>query len=729
MSIGQTDLDASSFETGSRRRGWLAGLSQWLDGMLDAERGRWALWIPVLFGCGIAVYFSLPEEPSAVSVAGMVLVALALRLVFHRGAVGLLLTGALLCMACGVAAGTLRTALVHAPMIIKPTGSVEITGWVERWEAREGERNRVTLRIKEIKGWSQERLPRRVRVSASADTPPRVGQPARLTARLLPPPEPVAPGAFDFGKRAYFMGLGAVGYAVSRLETPDNAEAAPLDLRLRAVIATLRAQVGDRIDAALEGRSAGVAKALIIGERAGIPEEVRDALRRSGLAHILAISGLHMAIMAGSLYWLVRVMLTLAPGIALRFPIKKWAAAAALLGAFFYLLLSGAAVSTQRAFLMSAVMLLAVMLDRPAISLRNVLIAALLILALMPESLLDVGFQMSFAAAGALIAVYERTRLPRLMSPRSDGRFRGLFAGLGVTGTFLLGIAATTLIAGVAVAPIAAYHFHHSINYSLAGNLLAMPIVSLWVMPAALIVLILLPLGLEAPALVVMAAGVDVVIAIADWVGSLPGAVVPVPAFAPASLGAMAIGALWFFIWQRARWRYLGLAVIGAGAIFATQGHQPDILIEREGKVVAVRGDDGRFIASPGRAGQFSLEKWLEADADPRPPAEVRGADGMSCDDHSCVVRTHGLVVSILEHAAALSEDCRRTDILLTRLRDIGPCLGPRLIITGNDLRLKGAHAVRIDASEAQPRLIVRTTGEARGRRPWSMPPPDDIGD
>jgi competence protein ComEC len=728
MSFTGADFEASR-DAAWQRNGRVTGLVRYLETLLDAERGRWALWIPVLFGCGIAVYFALPVEPPAVGVAGAILMALALRLVFRANALGLLVTSALLCMACGLGAGALRTAMVHAPIITKPSGSVEITGWVERWEAREGQRDRLTLRIKSIRGWPDERLPTRVRVTASADATPRVGQPARLRARLLPPPEPVAPGAFDFGKQAYFMQLGAVGYAVSRLETADRLGPAPIDLRLRARIAALRAHVGERIEAVLSDRRAGLAKALIIGERAGIPEEIRDALRRSGLAHILAISGLHMAIMAGSLYWLVRLLLTLAPGVALRFPIKKWAAAAALVGAFFYLLLSGAAISTQRAFLMNAVILIAVMLDRPAVSLRNVLLAALVILALMPESLLDVGFQMSFAAAGALVAVYERTRLPRLVAPRRDGRYRGLFAGLGVISAFLIGIAATTLIAGLAVAPIAAYHFHHSVNYSLAGNLLAMPVVSLWVMPSALFVLLLMPLGMEAVALKVMADGVDVVIAIAEWVGSLPGAVVPVPAFPLASLGLMVLGALWLFIWRAARWRYLGLGLIGAGAIFATQGERPDIFIEREGKVVAVRGADGRLIASPGRAGQFSLEKWLEADGDVRKPGEVRGGPGMSCDDHSCLVRSRGLVISILVHAAALGEDCQRADIVLTPLRAIGPCPGPKLIITGDDLRVGGAHTVRIEGRDGKLSLAVQTTAQARGARPWSVPADAADGD
>jgi competence protein ComEC len=444
-------------------------------------------------------------------------------------------------------------------------------------------------------------------------------------------------------------------------------------------------------------------------------------MRASGLAHVLAISGLHMAIMAGSIYWAMRLFLVAVPGLALRFSIKKWAALAALMGALGYLLISGASVATQRAFIMTSVFLIAVMLDRPALTLRNVLIAAIVILALTPESLLNISFQMSFAAATALIAVYERLRGVRLL--RVEGAGRGV-VGLARRAGFALlryagGIGLTTMVAGLAVAPIAAFHFHTATSYSLIGNLLAMPVVGLVVMPAALAALLAMPFGLESGPLWVMGGGIDVVVAIAREVSALPGAVRPVEAFSVSGLAAITLGALWFAIW-RGVWRHAGLAALGAGLVMTGFGAKPDILIDRDGRVVAVRTQDGRLAAMPGRAGNYSLEKWLAADGDRRAPNAARSASVFRCDQRGCVAVVRGLRLSVAREPSALAQDCRHADIVVSPLTLRGGCTGPRLVITQDQLRGRGAHAVFIEGQGEARRLRVETSAAARGARPWS---------
>lgn len=715
-------------EAGGLRHGWWQPSTDFafkrpgmIDRLIEIERGRFGLWVPVLLGLGIGGYFALPSEPPLVLAAASVVMALAWRIMARNAAFWLLVSGAACCVALGFLAAKVRTEIVAAPALAAKMEHAAITGWVQKWEDRTDERNRLTIRVLSIDGLAPEKTPRVVRITTHAQSPPPVGAMIRVNAGLLPPPEPTHPGGFDFARMAYFMGLGAVGYGksnITRIEGP----APPLTLQFWAAVDRVRAWIRAEVDAVLSGPAAGIATALISGDRGGIAEAEKEAMRGSGLAHVLAISGLHMAIMAGSLYFAVRLGLVAVPGLALRFPVKKWAAMAALIGGLGYLLISGASVATQRAFLMTAVFLIAVMLDRPALTLRNVLIAALLILALTPESLLDISFQMSFAAASALIATYERLR--------GVDPLRGLGVGLsgplGVAaraGVGLLryagGIGMTTMIAGMAVAPIAAFHFQTYTSYSLLGNVAAMPAVGLWVMPAALLSLLALPFGMAEAPLLIMGAGIEVVLAVARAVSALPGAVQPIEAFPAAALNLIALGALWFAIW-RGRWRYGGLAVMALGASLTTWGSKPDVLIERDGRVIAVRADDGRLAAIPGRAGNYSLEKWLAADGDPREPKEARDPGVFYCDERGCVAQVRGARLSVARHAAALAQDCKLAEIVVTHLELRGPCPAPDVVVTHAQLRAHGAHAIYITGEGEQRRFRMVTAADWRGKRPWT---------
>ncbi len=692
-----------------------------VDRLIEIERGRIALWTPVLFAAGIGAYFALPVEPPQVVAFALVILALAARLMVRVRALGLLVTGALLCMALGFSAAKLRTEMVRAPVLAERLDYAVISGWAAAWEDRAGQKNRMAIRVREIEGLPQEATPRTVRITTHADEPPVLGAMVRVNAGLLPPPAPTHPGGFDFAQMAYFMGLGAVGYAKSDITMIDG-PAPPLMIRLRAKVDDVRAAIGARVAEVLSGPSAGIATALISGDRGGIPEAQKEAMRGAGLAHVLAISGMHMAIMAGAIYYALRLMLVAVPGLALRVPVKKWAAFAALAGALAYLLISGGSVATQRAFIMTAVFLIAVMLDRPALTLRNVLVAALLILALTPESLMHVSFQMSFAAATALIAVYERLRGVRFL-PEIPGEMAGV-AGAGLrAGRALMryagGIGLTTMIAGVAVAPIGAFHFHTATSYSLLGNVLAMPLVGLCIMPAALITLLAMPFGLETTPLMVMGAGIDGLVRTAEWVSALPGAVRPIEAFPLVALVLITLGALWLTIW-RGRWRYAGLAALAAGLALTAVGSKPDILVDRDGKVVAVRTGEGALAAIPGRAGNYSLEKWLAADGDRRAPKEARDPRVFYCDDRGCVAELRGLRLSVPEHGAALAQDCKLADIVITRLTLNAPCPRPQVVITRADLDADGAHALYIADDGANMRLRVETAAAARGARPWT---------
>ena len=701
--------DRKAFARGGT--GQFSSLPAWLAGLFLREPERWFLWVPVLFATGIGAYFSLFHEPSvAVTLAGIV-VAVALIALTHRYPFLYLVSLALLCAALGFANAKMRSLLLATPALQAATGAVGVSGWVERAEPRLPKGYRLTIRVISIDG-AQEIPPlRKLRVTSRFEPAPRAGEAVRLRAILRPVPEPVMPGGFDFARKAWFGGIGAVGFAITPAQPLAGAPGPGLWHGAKAAIQHLRQQVDARIRAGLAGETGALASALITGERGRIPEPTLEALRHSGLAHLLAISGLHMALMAGTLYWLVRAGLAAVPALALRAPIKKIAAVLALGGAAFYLALSGAGIATQRAFLMITIMFLAILLDRPAITLRNVALAALIVLALFPESLFDVSFQMSFAAAATLVAVYERWSA-RPAAPTGQAATSRMARKIS---HYFLGIALTTLVAGLAVAPFAAYHFHKLAQFSLIANLAAMPIFGLAVMPMALGALLAMPLGLEHWPLTVMASGIEGVIAVAREVSGWEGAVIRVPAMPPLSLLAIAAGGLWLVLWRK-RWRYAGLVGVGLGLALSGGAVRPDMLIGRDGSLVAVRGGDERLAATTGRAGRYALERWLAADGDAREVDAARGADALSCDAAACIAEIKGKKIALLYHPSALREECARADIVVARFPLGYRCKSPRIVLDRVDFARSGAHALYLDGQS----IRVRSVAERRGVRPWT---------
>ncbi len=693
------------------RPGVGARLGAALVSALDQERGRWIYWLPVLFACGIGLYFTLPYEPPTLAAVGALIGASAMRVFLRRGFFAFLAGSMLLTMACGFAAAKFRSDFVAAPLIAKSTATKKLEGWVERWEQTSAKRGRLTLLVSSAEGIEAAQLPHRVRITANATVGPPVGASVFMPAVLTPLSEPVMPRGFDFARQAWFSSIGAGGFATAAISMTEGAGPPPIKLRILAAISRARTAIGARIAAALPTSTAAIAQALIVGERAQMSEADTDALRASGLYHVISISGLHMALVAGSLFWLVRFGFALIPSLALRYPIKKWAAALAILGAFGYLLLSGSAVATLRSFLMIAVIFLAIALDRPAVTLRNVAFSALLILAVLPESLLDVSFQMSFAATAALIAFCERYQsfLSRRTMTSRLGR-----VGQATSG-FLIGSVTTSLVAGLAVAPISAYHFYNVASYSVLGNLVGMPVITLVIMPMAILTLAVMPLGLEALPLAAMGWGIEIMLVISRWVAALDGAIVASAAYPMPALLAIALGGLWMLIW-RGRWRYLGAAPLALGIALMPAAQRPDILVERQGAVIAVRDPKGVLQATPGRKAAYSLEQWLKADGDNRKPKDANKGAGFRCDASSCVILVQGKLVSLTREMSALADDCARADILIAPFPILQPCQGPKLIIDKRAFDKNGATAIYL----RHGRIRVETAAQVRGVRPWA---------
>ena len=688
-----------------------------LIGFLDAEPDRWFLWIPVCLGIGAGLYFSCLNEPSGALAVALLAVAGAIYIPFRSKAIaGSALAAALLWVALGFADAKLRTSYVATPALTKPSGTVTLKGWVERSEMRSTARYRLTLAVISIETLRSSPVPRRVRVTVtSKKPPPLIGEAVIVRARLTPLPEPVEPGAFDFARKAWFAGLGGVGYSLGPPKSLADPPPLPANMWLSAYIERLRRATSERIRAALPGETGGLATALITGERGAIKPATLDALRHAGLAHVLAISGMHMAMVAGALFWLLRAMFASVPKLALGYPIKKWAAAWAFLGAAFYLALSGAGIATQRAFIMIAIMFLAVLLDRAALTLRNVAIAAIVILLLYPESIVDVSFQMSFAAVVALVAVYEVVSArPRRVRPTN------MWARIASTAVRYVGaIALTTLVASIAVAPFAAFHFHKLAQFSLVANLLAMPIFGLLVMPMALACLLAMPFGLEAWPLALMGFGLNGVAAIATEISGWPGAVANVAQMPVLSLALLSLGGLWLCLWRRPI-RSLGVAIAAMGLIVATVALRPDVLIGREGAQIAIRNASGSLkVSLEGRQDTFALERWLLADGDGRAPASAIAPGAFACDALACIAQVKGKTVAIIRHPAALEEECATADVVISQVWLAGACPNAQVVVDRRDLWAEGSHAIYLDGQS----MRAISAASLRGTRPWVRRP------
>jgi competence protein ComEC len=682
---------------------------------LDAERDRWVLWLPVALGAGIAFYFELAFEPP-LWLGGLV-IGIGVLLLW-LGAAGLPvrpLALATIAFGAGLTAATWRTSQVGAPVLARTYGPAAVEGHVvEVTLLPEG--RRVILDQVSLRGVPAAETPARVRLSLQRGGGERLttGDRISVVATLSPPPGPAAPGAFDFQRFAWFARLGGVGYAQGAPTVVQAGEPSGIVMWLDE----LRRRLTARLVAALPGDAGAIAAALITGDQTGISKDTMQAMRDSGLAHLLSISGLHITFAALLVIGLVRYGLAAVPRLALRYPIKKWAAVAGLLGALFYTLLAGAPVPAQRSFLMLAIVLLGVLVDRTALTMRLVCWAALVILLVLPESLVGASFQLSFAAVVALVAAWEAWQPWRARhaerAPTPAGRFGG----------YLAASLFTTLVASIATAGFSAYHFNRLSLVGVFANLVAVPLTGIWVMPWGLLALLLLPFGLESVALVPMGWGIEAIMAVAREAAGWPVAAAVTQAMPGASLWLLTLGGLWLCLW-RTRWRLWGLAPVALALLLGPLQRPPDILVSGDARLVGVRTADGGMLLSSGRIERFTGDSWVRragAEQAGLWPVGTQSADGrLRCDTLGCVYRRDAASVAIVSKVEALVDDCGAVDVLVSLVPVRRRCPGVRHVVDRFDIWRNGAHAIWLNG-DGSPR--VESTRAARGDRPW-VPKPE----
>jgi competence protein ComEC len=717
---GRSRGRAETWDTTDRRRRalvWADGLAEFrrtaaarLNGwaVADTGPGRLLPWLPIAFGLGIAIYFAAEREPAWW--AGLALLSACSAIAFTVRQRPMAFPIALGCaaIAAGFAVATLKSVQVAHPVLTRPVTAV-VSGFVEVREERERS-DRVVVRALSFEGYRIEQKPDRVRVSVKKGTAPLVGSYVTLRARLSPPLEPLRPGGYDFARDLYFQGIGATGFALGAIKITEAPAPPGLWLRYATRVQGIRDAIDDRIRAVVPGDRGSIASALITGKRDAISAPVNDAMYVSSLAHVLSISGYHIAVVAGVVFFVLRALLAFVPGLASSRPIKKWSALGALIAAFAYLLLSGSEVATQRAFIMTAIVLVGVMADRPALTLRTLAIAAFAVLLLAPQSLVHPSFQMSFAATLALIAAYERG-LPWMVAgvDTSLGARVALWGGREIVALIL-----ASLVAGLATTPYAAYHFHRLAPYGVLANLLAMPIVSIWVMPAGLLALLAIPFGFDGALWRLMGDGIDWMIAVALFVAHLPGAVGRMSAFGVGPL-LLGTGGLVVLGLLKTPLRWAGAAVVVVASLWAFNSPLPDVLIAADGQAVAVRGSDGRLTVHRAGRDTFAVKEWLAADGDARLPNDKALGQGFRCDDSACMAKlADGGLVSQVLTPDAFEEDCQRAAVVVSA-RDAPPDC--EAVTVGRAAwRAHGAAALRHDG-DSWTVTFARPAGQDR---PWA---------
>ena len=668
---------------------------------LLAQRDNLFGWVPVCLGIGIGVYFSLGQEPDLPVIwvglaVGVTLLILA-RLV-STAFLPLLLALVLILTGAGLAKWRVTT--VTEPVLnFRYYGPIE--GRLVHIDRSSSDAVRLTLDHVVLARMAPARTPAKVRVSLQGDqsfTTFNPGDVLILTGHLSPPAGPAEPGGFDFQRHAWFMQLGAVGYT----RTPVLRLAVPQSRGFATQVFALRMAISQAVQTAMPGEAGAFAAAIMTGDRSGMGQQTLAELRASNLAHLLAISGLHMGLLTGFVFAVIRYGLALVPRVALRWSTKKIAAICALIVGAFYLLLSGGNVATERAFIMVAVMLVAVLLDRRALTLRAVAIAATIVLVWQPEAMTGPGFQMSFAATTALVAAFAGLR--RFDLSRYPKWSRAV-----------LSVVLSSFIAGLATAPFAAAHFNQIAHYGLIANLLSVPLMGVLVMPAAVLAVCLAPFGLWGIGLWAMELGLRWILFVANVVATRDGALSHIWAPDPLVLPVLTLGLLWALL-IKGPVRFAGLVAVLCAAVLWAQTTRPALLIADNGSLVGLQTDAGRVLSKP-RGSGFVAGVWLENDGAPIAQEDAAAKQGFQVEGRRISVDLDGWEVLQVSGKTALADlnGCDGADILVSNQVDATdrPCIVYDLA------RLRQTGSLAIDVAPNGD-LWIETARRVAGARPWN---------
>ncbi|KAB7615680.1 ComEC family competence protein [Amylibacter sp. SFDW26] len=674
---------------------------------INAQHGRLFLWVPVCLSIGIGIYFSIRFEPAAglIQIIGGACVILGLVAVLRWRSGNAVILRVVFLIILGFLLAVFRTHSVAEPVLgWRYYGPIE--GTVMGIDRSNSNKPRVILKNVDLGKISKPRTPTYIRVSFHSNVGLQhliPGAHIRTIGSVSPPSGPVEPGGFDFQMYAWFKRLGAVGYSRKPVELVKPPDLNTYSLKLF----DLRMRISDHIRSRIKGQTGTFAAAILTGDRSTIDPDILQDLRDSNLAHLLAISGLHMGLLVGFCFALVRYGFALIPYVALKWPTKKIGAVVAVFAGFAYLQISGAAVATERAFIMVTVMLVGVIMDKPVITLRAVALAATILLVLHPESLSQPGFQMSFAATTALVASFEFLKHQTYWQRLQFGRNRFVQP--------IIALVISSFIAGAATAPFAAYHFNQIAQYGLLANLSSVPVMGMLVMPAAVLAGVLSVIGLDAIPFWIMGVGIDWILGSAHWVAGLNGSVMAVPQGQVGVLPLIGFGAVFFILWK-GYLRWVGVGICCFAFTLWTQTERPVVLISDTGRLLGILHNGERALNRSKGSG-FAASVWLENDGD-RKGQEIAA---FRSDGFSDVMKINlynkeiGYVWPKSTPITDIENICSQVDIL------IAPNLKDKLSagcfqITKPYLRYQGAVALTLSGQS----IHIKTARQVTGERLWN---------
>jgi len=665
-------------------------------------------------GTGVLAYFALRSEPPTWLGVAVAIPAICGALLLRHSLLPRAAIMALAAAAIGFTSSQFATIRAPPPASL-PTHATILTGTIRSVEALP-EGRRIALESVELDGGSPLQRWLRVRLRRGDDQEIATGDTVRLRALVRPPMSPAYPGAWDLQRDAWYSGQGGSGYALGPVEriaeTPPNG---PMRLvqRLREIIAR-------HISAVVPGAAGAVSITLLTGITTGIPPPDHDAFRASGLAHLLAVAGLHIGIVMGWTLAFARLAFAASEHASLYWPTKKLAALAALLAGGGYMVLTGMHLPIVRSFAMACLYTVAVLAGRRAISLRGLALAATVLMLLEPQEVPGVSFQMSFSAVLTLISGYEVLR-PGLRALHGSGSWQRRFA------SHLAALALTSALADTASAPFAAYHFGHIQIYFVVANMIAVPLAALWVMPAGLIALLLLPFGLDWLAFMPMGWGAEAILYVARTTAAWPAATIDVPHMPPWGLAVTGFGIAWLGLW-RSKLRLIGMPVIALGVVSPLLVRPPDLLVSADARLIGVRVQDTVYLQSVSGASRFTRDAWLQywaAGAPRAMPTNGEQAEGaIDCQKDACLLRpVPRAKAALLVRGATHPDGCREASVIVSAEPARGLCPRPwPALVDRFTVWRNGATAIWLDGWRAR----ILTDRSYRGDRPWvpSLPTP-----
>ncbi|MGN1063483.1 MAG: ComEC/Rec2 family competence protein [Alphaproteobacteria bacterium] len=667
---------------------YTVGMKEKIKNLFYLERSGFALLWGAFFALGIGIYFALPVEPDWRTMTLAAFVSAVVWIVGRRDVVARTILGYVMMVCLGLCVATIRTAYVAAPVLDTPLFEVGVSGTIAKVEPR-ATGQRITLENVYVEGLTEKQTPHFIRLNYHQKEPVmRVGDRLSGVAHLVPPMSPVTAGAYDFARAAWFMQLGATGKLLKMTDYVKTGMRSALMIRFE----DMRAFITARVREVLPPQSASIAVPLIIGDQGLVTSDMYDLYRIAGIIHVLSVSGYHLTLLAGLVFFFIRGAFALYPALGEKINTKKVSAFLSLMIVLFYLFLSGLQIPAVRSFLMISIVLIGVMFDRNAISLRNAVLAGMFILLFWPESLISASFQLSFMAVFAMLSLYET-----LMRVFQNSPYRQWWYKIWL---IFVGMVCVGLLASVATAPYAAYHYNQYATYSILGNLATEFLFSFAIMPLLLVAVLLMPLGWDAPFLKGAGYCLDKITDICRWITTLPYADVTVPAFDGWGLALVSTGLiLIFFFTTKVRWIGLVFVLCAIGSFLTVP--KPDVIIADGGKAYAMRRSDGLLQISNPTVMSIATDVWLK-----RNGQNPKFYDFPPLTDKAVIIKSKKIAFDSLA--------CADADLSVLSSYGLGDC--PTPVLYPADLHNGKTYMIFVENN----RIRIECVTDILGDRPWT---------